>query len=83
MPPELPPPVVNFGQDRRQVGEEFAAEAAAAAVARARAEVEVELQRSRVEYERWRIAEEASFAKLLREKVRTVHGQKGNQQLSF
>ncbi|CAM9957971.1 unnamed protein product [Scytosiphon promiscuus] len=28
----------------------------------------VELERSRVEYERWRIAEEASFAKLLREK---------------
>lgn len=66
-------PAVTFGEDQRALGGNLArtaSEAAAAAAARARAEAEVELERSRVNYDRWRIAEEAKFAKLLREKVR-------------
>ncbi|CBJ32316.1 centrosomal protein 120 [Ectocarpus siliculosus] len=45
-------------------------QAAAAAVEAkaARAEAEVDLERARVEWERWRVVEEAKFAKRLREK---------------
>ncbi|CAM9253561.1 unnamed protein product, partial [Hapterophycus canaliculatus] len=71
IPSASPPPAVGFGEEGQAVGAELtraATAAAVAAAASARAEAEVKLERSRVEYERWRFAEEASFAKRLREK---------------
>ncbi|CAM9355311.1 unnamed protein product [Ectocarpus fasciculatus] len=44
------------------------ASAVAAEARAARAEAEVDLERARVEWERWRVVEEANFAKRLREK---------------